>query len=34
VVEFLAKTAGSSTWHESQVTGISYPMDTPAIAAS
>jgi hypothetical protein len=34
VVEYLWAAAGSSTWHEAQITGISYPMDTPAIAAN
>ncbi len=34
VVEFMWAAAGSGTWHESQITGISFPMETPAIAAN
>jgi hypothetical protein len=34
VVDFYAEAPSGSTWSDARITGISYPMDTPAIAAN
>ena len=34
VVDFYAAAPGGSTWSVTRITGISFPMDTPAIAAN
>jgi len=34
VVDFYAEAPGGSTWSQTRITGISFPMDTPAIAAN
>ena len=34
VVDFYSEAPGGSTWSQTRITGISFPMDTPAIAAS
>ena len=33
-VDFYAEAPGGSTWSQTRITGIPFPMDTPAIAAS
>ena len=34
VVDFYAEPPGGSTWSDTRITGISFPMDAPAIAAN
>ena len=34
VVDFYAEAPGGSTWSQTRITGISFPMDMPAIAAN